>query len=110
MTDRALTVIQDCDALIVNIEPHGFFTTNPDAMAEMLAFVESPFLRMNMDTGNTFIAGRDPVLFLRRFLDRVSHVHVKDVSHALAEALRGGATGIALSHCAIGDRGRVVGS
>ena len=45
----------------MNIEPHGYFTTNPNAMAEMLAFVESPFLWMNMDTGNTFIAGRDPV-------------------------------------------------
>jgi sugar phosphate isomerase/epimerase len=72
-------------------------------MAEMLAFVNSPFLRMNMDTGNTFIAGRDPVAFLRRFLPKTSHVHVKDVSRALAESLRGGATGIALSHCAIGE-------
>jgi hypothetical protein len=43
--------------IIVNIEPHGYFTTNPDRMEEMLAFVDSPWLRMNMDTGNTFIAG-----------------------------------------------------
>ena len=33
-----------------------------------------------MDTGNTFIAGRDPVAFLQRFLGRVNHVHMKDVS------------------------------
>ena len=95
--------VAEAHEIVVNIEPHGYFTTNPDAMAEMLGFVSSPFLRMNMDTGNTFIAGRDPVAFLKRFLDRVSHVHVKDVSPALAEALRGGATGIALSHCAIGE-------
>lgn len=43
-------------------------------MEEMLDFVDSPFLRMNMDTGNTFIAGRDRVAFLKRFLNRVSHV------------------------------------
>ncbi len=42
----------------VNIEPHGYFTTNPDMMEKMLAFCDSPFLTMNMDTGNTFIAGR----------------------------------------------------
>lgn len=95
--------VAEAHEVVVNIEPHGYFTTNPDAMAEMLAFVDSPFLRMNMDTGNTFIAGRDPVDFLRRFRTRVSHVHVKDVSQALADAIRGGTTGIALSHCAIGE-------
>ncbi len=29
--------------IIVNVEPHGYFTTNPEAMAEMLAFVDSPW-------------------------------------------------------------------
>jgi inosose dehydratase len=95
--------VAEAHRIIVNIEPHGYFTTNPDAMAEMLAFVDSPFLRMNMDTGNTFIAGRDPLQFLKRFMDRVSHVHVKDVSESLALAVRGGQTGIAVSHCALGD-------
>jgi sugar phosphate isomerase/epimerase len=88
--------------IIVNVEPHGYFTTNPEAMAEILAFVDSPFLRMNLDTGNTFIAGRDPVAFLRRFLPKISHVHVKDVSEYLARAAGGGQTGIAVSHCALG--------
>ncbi len=95
--------VAEAHRIIVNIEPHGYFTTNPDRMAAMLAFVESPWLRMNLDTGNTFIAGNDPVEFLRRFLNKVSHVHVKDVSESLAAALRGGATGIAVSHCALGE-------
>jgi sugar phosphate isomerase/epimerase len=72
-------------------------------MAEMLAFADSPYLRMNVDTGNTFIAGQDPVSFLERFKASVSHVHVKDVSQSLAAAARGELTGIAVSHCAIGD-------
>lgn len=87
----------------VNIEVHGYFTTNPERMAEMLAFCESPYLGMNMDTGNTFIAGQDPVAFCERFKDKVSHVHVKDVSETLAAAARGEQTGIAVSQCAIGD-------
>ena len=97
-----IMVVAEAHKVIVNIEPHGYFTTNPDRMAEMLAFVKSPWLRMNMDTGNTFIAGNDPVKFLKRFLKRVSHVHVKDVSESLAAALRGKDTGIAVSACSLG--------
>lgn len=99
------TIIEVAEAhqIIVNIEPHGHFTTKPDFMARMLDFVDSPWLRMNMDTGNTFIAGQDPVAFLKRFIGKVSHVHVKDVSASLAASARGGQTGIALSHCSTGD-------
>jgi len=89
--------------ITINIEPHGHFTTRPEFMAEMLAFVDSPRLRMNMDTGNTFIAGQDPVAFLRRFADKVDHVHIKDVSASLAAAARGELTGIAVSHVALGE-------
>lgn len=89
--------------MIINIEPHGYYTTKPDFMAQMLDFFDTPLLRMNMDTGNTFIAGQDPVAFLTRFKDRVSHVHVKDVSQTLAASLRGELTGIAVSQTAIGD-------
>ncbi len=89
--------------LIVNIEPHGYYTTKPDFMARMLDFYDTPYLRMNMDTGNTFIAGQDPVAFLQQFKDRVSHVHIKDVSESLAAASRGELTGIAVSHTVIGE-------
>ena len=89
--------------MVINIEPHGYYTTKPEFMEKMLAFVDSPYLRMNMDTGNTFIAGQDPVAFLEKFKDKVSHVHVKDVSESLAKSLRGELTGIAVSNCAIGD-------
>lgn len=95
--------VAEAHDIIVTIEVHGYFTTNPDMMAQMLAFSDSPYLRMNMDTGNTFIAGQDPVKFLERFIDRVDHVHVKDVSESLAAAVRGDETGIAVSQCAIGD-------
>jgi sugar phosphate isomerase/epimerase len=94
--------VAEAHKIIINIEPHGYFTTNPDMMAEMLSFSDSPWLRVNMDTGNTFIAGQDPVAFLKRFLNRISHVHVKDVSESLARAVRGGQTGIPVSHCALG--------
>ncbi len=95
--------VAEAHQMIINIEPHGYFTTRPDMMARMLDFCDSQYLRMNMDTGNTFIAGQDPVAFLKRFLPRVTHMHVKDVSPSLAAAVRGRQTGIAVSQCAIGD-------
>ncbi len=89
--------------ITINIEVHGYFTTDPERLEQMLAFCDSPFLRLNLDTGNSFIAGQDPVAFCERFKNKVNHVHVKDVSQSLADACRGEQTGIAVSHCAIGD-------
>jgi sugar phosphate isomerase/epimerase len=106
MMKRAYTQIVEVAErykMIIDIEPHGYYTTKPEFMEKMLAFVDSPYLRMNMDTGNTFIAGQDPVAFLQRFKHKVSHVHVKDVSGSLAASLRGELTGIAVSQCAIGE-------
>ncbi len=95
--------VAEAHQVAVTIEVHGYFTTNPDKLARMFEFSKSPCLRMNMDTGNTFIAGQDPVQFLKRFLPRVVHTHIKDVSESLAAAVRGKDTGIAVSHCALGD-------
>jgi len=89
--------------VMINIEVHGYFTTNPEMLEKMLDFCDSEYLGLNMDTGNSFIAGNDPVAFLQRFIDRVRHVHIKDVSASLAAALRGHDKGIALSQCAIGE-------
>jgi sugar phosphate isomerase/epimerase len=87
----------------VNVEPHGPYTTDPDIMERILNFFDTPRFRMNFDTGNSFIAGRDPVAFCQRFLDRIAHMHIKDVSPQLAAAVRGADTGIATSEVAIGE-------
>ena len=47
----------------------------------------------------TWAFGLSPNLFRKP----VRHVHVKDVSKELAEAIRGGSTGIAMSQVALGD-------
>ena len=87
----------------INIEVHGYFTTNPDLLEKMLNFVDSERLGLNLDTGNSFIAGQDPVEFCKRFVKRIKHVHVKDVSKSLAAAMRGHDTGIGISHSAVGE-------
>lgn len=102
-TYEQIIEVAEAYEMIVNIEVHGYFTTNPKMMEKMLDFCDSKYLRMNMDTGNTFIAGQDPVAFCEKFKDKITHVHVKDVSESLAAAVRGNQTGIAVSQCSIGD-------
>ncbi len=90
--------------VVLNVEPHGPFTNNPDFMEWLFeTFDGSPWLGMNFDTGNTFIAGNDPVKYLERFKHKVNHCHIKDVSESLAKACRGEETGISTSVVAIGE-------
>jgi sugar phosphate isomerase/epimerase len=86
----------------VNIEPHGPFTTDPEVLARIFDYFDSPWLGLNFDTGNTFIAGRDPPAFLERFLPRLRHLHIKDVTASLAAGATAEATGIAMSEAPIG--------
>jgi len=88
--------------VIINIEPHGPFTTNPETLLEIVEHFSSPYVRINFDTGNTFIAGQDPLAFLKKVRKYVTHVHCKDVSKELADAARGKSTGISASVVHIG--------
>ena len=111
--DEAMALMKESYKLIIDvaeqyeiditIEIHGYFTNNIERLDQMLNFVDSPHLRLNLDTGNSFIAGGNPIDFANRFAKKVSHVHIKDVSRELAEKSRGNDTGIAMSHSAIGD-------
>ena len=87
----------------VNIETHGPYTNDPEILDGMLNFFGSPWLRLNLDTGNTFIAGGNPVDFLKRFLPKLGYMHIKDVSASMAAAMRGEETGIAMSESPIGQ-------
>jgi sugar phosphate isomerase/epimerase len=88
--------------VIVNVEPHGPYTSDGDFMERLFEYFDSEYLRFNMDTGNAFIAGLDPVEYIRRFRKYLTHAHIKDVSEGLAAALRGEETGIATSEVPVG--------
>ncbi|HQK93464.1 MAG TPA: sugar phosphate isomerase/epimerase family protein [Armatimonadota bacterium] len=87
----------------VCVEPHGVLTQRPDSLLRIVTQTRSPMMGVNFDTGNTFIAGHNPPDFLRQVIDHVHHMHIKEVSHELAAALRGESTGIAASSAAIGE-------
>jgi sugar phosphate isomerase/epimerase len=88
--------------IVLNIETHGPYTMNGDFLERLFTHFDSEHLRFNFDTGNTFIAGHDPLAYLKRFRKYLSHAHVKDVSPGLAAALRGEDTGIACSEVPVG--------
>ncbi len=98
---QCLSWADDYD-IVLNIEPHGPYTNNGDFLERLFEHFDSPNLRMNFDTGNVFIAGNDPLEYLKRFRKYISHAHIKDVSQELADFVRGEETGIACSQVPIG--------
>lgn len=83
------------------LEPHGPYTGDPDAVAEILDRAASPALALNLDTGNLWLAGADPVEYVRRFGDRIEHVHWKDLGPEW-EAKRGTVHGCGMTTTALG--------
>lgn len=88
--------------VIINVEPHGPYTNDIEFMLKLFKYFDSEYLRCNFDTGNTFIAGHDPLEYLKALRPYVSHCHIKDVSAGLAAMVRGEETGIACSEVPIG--------
>ncbi len=88
--------------VIINVEPHGPYTNNLEFMQRLFKHFDSEYLRMNFDTGNTFIAGHVPLDYLKALRPYCSHCHIKDVSAELAAAARGEETGIGSSIVPVG--------
>jgi len=85
------------------IEPHGIYTRTAAGLMRIVRLVDSPWIQVNWDTGNAYLAGiEDPYEGLAYVRDAVYHVHAKDISmqHGLAE--RGKVTGTPVG-CACGD-------
>jgi sugar phosphate isomerase/epimerase len=65
--------------IILTIEPHGIYTTNAEGLLKIMDLSDSKNLAINFDTGNVTIAGNDALDTLKAVIDRVVHVHLKDV-------------------------------
>jgi inosose dehydratase len=85
------------------IEPHGIVTGSPDGMATILDEVgHKDSVGICLDTGNSWLAGVEPLEYIARFGERIKHVHWKDLG---AEWLskRGQVYGCGMSTIALGD-------
>mgnify|MGYP000706938552 CR=1 FL=1 len=88
--------------VMINVEPHGPLTNNPEYMVKLMKHFDSEWVGVNFDTANTFIAGNDPVEFTKQLYPWIRHFHVKDVAPELAASI-GKDTGIAASGVFVGE-------
>jgi sugar phosphate isomerase/epimerase len=86
----------------VGIEPHQSISRTTAGLLRIVGLVESPYLRVNYDTGNAFLAGEDPYCGLQTVLPLLVHVHAKDISITQAEGEKGKLTGTPVG-CACGS-------
>jgi sugar phosphate isomerase/epimerase len=100
-----LRPILECCAdngVYLGVEPHGPYTAHKKSMVRIMELIDSPWLRVNFDTGNSYLAGEDPYEFLQAILDKLIHLHAKDISVKQSDAERGKVAGTAVG-CACGD-------
>ena len=84
------------------LEPHGKYTDSIDTMEKILELCNSPALAVNMDSGNSWLGGTDPVEMVKRLGSKIEHVHWKDWP-ADMEARRGKQFGAGMSGTALGS-------
>ncbi|MCL2103526.1 MAG: sugar phosphate isomerase/epimerase [Kiritimatiellaeota bacterium] len=101
-----LTRAAQCAArhkVYVCIEPHGIYTRTSKGLLKIVRLVDSPWIQVNWDTGNSYLAGaEDPYAGLEAVRDYVYHVHAKDIDMKQGAAERGKVTGTPVG-CACGD-------
>jgi sugar phosphate isomerase/epimerase len=90
------------NGVYLGVEQHGPYTSKIKRLTRILELVDSPWIRVNYDCGNTFLSGEDPYAMLDAVIDKVVHVHAKDISRKQADSERGKVTGTAVG-CACGD-------
>lgn len=88
--------------IYIGIEPHQSISRTTAGLLRIAGLVDSPFLRINYDTGNAYLAGEDPYEGLKAVRGRLIHLHAKDITIAHAGAERGKVTGTPVG-CACGD-------
>jgi len=85
------------------IEPHGIYTKTDDGLMRIVKLVDSPWIKVNWDTGNSYLAGiEDPYEGLTKVRDYVYHIHAKDISFEHSSKERGKVTGTPVG-CACGE-------
>jgi inosose dehydratase len=85
------------------LEPHGILTDTVDGMSRILdALGHEETVGINLDTGNSWLGGGDPLQFVKTFGPRIKHVHWKDMPAEMLP-LRGKQFGCGMGLIPLGD-------
>lgn len=101
-TLRKVLQVADRYGVFVAIEPHQSISRRTEGLLRIASLVDSPWLKINYDTGNGYLGGEDPYEGLKASLPLLVHVHAKDISIRQAEAEHGVVTGTPVG-CACGE-------
>ncbi|MCE5269185.1 MAG: sugar phosphate isomerase/epimerase [Planctomycetaceae bacterium] len=101
-TLREVAAVAEPRGILIGIEPHQQYSKTPAGLDRILALVDSPAIGVNFDTGNSYLSGEDPIVWLRHVKDRLVHLHAKDISVSQSDAERGKVTGTPVG-CACGE-------
>ena len=105
IAEKLVVPCQMAEDFGVNIllEPHGPITDTIQGLRDIMDCLGNPkSLGVNMDTGNSWLGGTDPVEMAKAFKDKIFHVHWKDLGAEWIER-RGKQFGCGFSTIALGD-------
>jgi sugar phosphate isomerase/epimerase len=97
-----IAAVAEPRGIMIGLEMHQQYTKTPAGFDRVFGLVKSKNIGVNFDTGNSYLAGEDPVVWLEHIKDRLVHLHAKDISISQSEAERGRVTGTPVG-CACGD-------
>jgi sugar phosphate isomerase/epimerase len=100
-TLQEAALVAEPRGIAIAIETHGEYTATPERLDRLMKLIDSPALTINLDTGNSYLSGNDPHAWLESIVDRVTHLHAKDISHEDAARYRGKVRG--MLGCACGE-------
>ena len=85
------------------LEPHGMVTDDLEQMKRLLDRLgHERTVGVNLDTGNSWLGGGEPVAYVRAFGKRIRHVHWKEMP-AEMESQRGKLFGCGMGTTPVGD-------
>lgn len=101
-TLQEAALVAEPRGILIGLEPHQQYSKHPEGLDRIYGLVKSPAIGINFDTGNAYLCGHDPYAWLERVVDRLVHLHAKDISDQQSSAERGKVTGTPVG-CACGD-------
>lgn len=105
MAEKLYTPVRMAADYGVNIllEPHGPITDSIKGLQDVFDLLGNPpSLGVNLDTGNSWLGGADPVEMARVFKKKIHHIHWKDLGEEWVPK-RGKLYGCGFSTIALGD-------